>query len=115
MLDIDIEFRKGILFVRLGGVLDISSSNKLNEELIPILKDNGIKYLVFNIENLNYIDLDGINSLKQKYNIISNNKGQILVCGIKNGLVKQRIDNSSLFNYMFETSNELAAFNIINL
>lgn len=115
MLDIDMEFRKGILFVRLGGVLNLKNSKKLNDELVPIIKDNGIKFLVFNMENLTYIDLDGIRTLKENYNIISDNKGKALLCGIKNGLVKLRVNNSQLLNYMFEASNELAAFNIINL
>jgi anti-anti-sigma factor len=115
MLDIDIEFRKGILFVRLGGRLDENSSLKLNKELIPIIKDNGIRYVVFNMEHLEYIDLEGIETLKYNYKVILENKGQTLVCGLKPGIVKLRINNSRLLNYMYETSNEIAAFNIINL
>ena len=34
MLDIDLEFRKGILFVRLGGTLDVNSSKPIGSYLV---------------------------------------------------------------------------------
>lgn len=115
MLDINIEFRKGILFVRLNGELSKNTVAKLDEEVTMLIKDNGIRNLVFNIVDLKSIDMKGINALLYNYEMIKNNNGKGCVCGINNTLVGHRIKNSRLLKYMYETSDELGAFNIINL
>lgn len=115
LLNIETEFRKGVLFIRLEGVLTKDTVSQLNEEVTTLIKENGIRNIVFNIERLNVIDLKGINSLLYIYEIVSRNNGKGLVCGIKNSLVSHRIKNSRLLKYMYETSDELSAINVINL
>lgn len=115
MLDINIEFRKGILFVRLSGELSKNTVDKLNNEVTNLIKDNGIRNIVFNINSLNMIDIKGINALLYNYEIIRNNNGRSCVCGMNNTLVSHRIKNSRLLKYMYEASDELSAFNVINL
>lgn len=48
MLKMDLEFNKGILFVRLKGKLLRKNSYKINNYLNPVLKKHKIKYLVYN-------------------------------------------------------------------
>lgn len=115
MLDINIEFCKGILFIRLNGVLDKSTVGKLKEEVNNLVAENGIRNTVFNVSSLNSIDCYGINALLNNYELCKSNNGQSLVCGINNNLVKHRINNSRLLKYMYEVSDELSAINIINL
>ena len=115
MLDINIEFHKGILFVRLDGVLDYSTVNKLESSVTNLSKESGIINIVFNVSNLKSIDYYGINELFNNYKICSLNNGKSLLCGINNDLVKQTINKSRLKKYMYETLNELTACNIINL
>jgi len=109
------EYRKGILFVRLDGTLNAQTSTKIEEEIGKMLIDGGIKYLVFNIENLIYIDMNGINAMLKNNDVICKNNGKSFICGLTNELVKRRIENSRLLNYMSETSNELGVFNIVSL
>ena len=115
MLGINIEFHKGILFIRLDGDLDKNTVNKLKNEVTTLIKDNGIRNTVFNISNLNSIDCYGINALLLNYEICNSNNGKSMVCGICNSLVRHRINNSRLLKYMYETSDELSAINVINL
>jgi len=115
MLNINLEFHKGILFVRLEGNLNKDTVKKLESEVTNLIKENGIRNIVFNVSNLIYIDLDGINGLLSNYEICKFHKGRSLVCGLNDGLVKQRITNSRLLKYMYETSDELSAVNVINL
>jgi len=114
LLNINLEFHKGILFVRLDGILDKTTIDKLDVEVTNLIKENGIRNIVFNISNLNSIDCDGINKLLDNYKLCKLNKGKSLVCGL-NGIVKQRINNSKLLKYMYEASDELSAVNVINL
>lgn len=115
MLDINIEFHKGILFIRLEGTLNKNTVDKLKKEVTTLIKENGIRNIVFNIGGLSSIDCYGINALLNSYEICRDNKGKTLLCGIKNNLVKHRIENSRLLKYMYETSDELSAINVINL
>lgn len=115
MLDINYEFRKGILFIRLSGVLNKKTVEKLQNEVTDMIKDNGIRNVVFNVSELNSIDIRGINSLLYNYELCNHNEGKSLLCGLKNSLVRHRIENSRLLKYMTEASDELSAFNIINL
>lgn len=115
MLGINIEFHKGILFVRLDGILNKNTVDKLKEEVNTLVKENGIRNIVFNVSNLQSIDCYGINCLLNNYEISKINNGKSLVCGLNNNLVKHRIENSRLLKYMYETSDELSAINMINL
>lgn len=115
MLDINYEIRKGILFIRLKGILNKNTVDKLQNEVTDMIKDNGIRNVVFNLKELESIDAKGINNLLYNYEICHSNKGQSLICGIDNSLVRHRINNTRLLKYMVETSDELSAFNIIKL
>ncbi|HHW68981.1 MAG TPA: STAS domain-containing protein [Tenericutes bacterium] len=115
MLDIDVEFRKGILFVRLFGVLDKNTVKKLEKEVLNLVKNIGIKNIVFNMQNLTSIDISGIKGIYSSYSFCKKNDGKSIMCGLKNPLVSHRIKNSRLSQYMFETSDEIGAINVINL
>ena len=67
MLDIDIENRKGILFVRLDGELCQNTIEKWNYDVKDLLVAMGIKNVVFNMSHLSRIDCKGINSLYYGY------------------------------------------------
>lgn len=115
MLDINMEFRKGILFIRLCGELTKDTVEKLNKEVTELLKKAGIRNVVFNIEHLISIDMKGINMLFYNYELCKNNKGKSMLCGIENTAIKQKIVNSRLLKYMCETSDELSAFHMFEV
>ena len=52
MLNVGTEFRKGIFFVRLKGHLNKETVYKLNKKVTNIVKENGIRKIVFNFTNL---------------------------------------------------------------
>lgn len=109
------EFHKGVLFIRLAGCLNGSTIDKLKEEVTSFIKENGIRNIVYNISKISEIDCYGINALINNYNICKENDGQVLVCGMNDNIVRHRIKNSRLLNYIYEASDELSALNIINL
>lgn len=109
------EFRKGILFVRLIGVLNKKTVSKLHKEVTELIKDNGVRNIVFNVNELESIDYYGINALLYNYELCRISNGKTLLCGINNTLVKHRLSNSRILNYMYETADELSAINVINI
>ena len=49
MVDLNIEFTRGVLFVRLAGILNEVSSMDVEEKVFEIIKDGGIRFVVFNV------------------------------------------------------------------
>lgn len=114
MLNVGTEFRKGILFVRLKGHLNKDTIEKLNKRVTRIVKDGGIRNIVFNFTNLKSIDIKGINTIFYNYELIKQNEGRSLMCG-NNDKIRKKLKNSRLVNYIYETPDELSAIKILNL
>ena len=78
MLKVELEFYKGILFIRLKGIL--TKENIENENLNQIIEEIGFKYIVFNIDNIKQIDGYGIRYLINYNNKLKNDNGKAIVC-----------------------------------
>ena len=110
MLKIDSEYSKGILFVRIKGNLNRTTSPKLNNFLIPAILKHKIKYLVYNLYNLDNIDNTGVRALEKCSKAIKANHGLSLICEIPKNL------EINLKNITIEkTSNELTAINRVSI
>ena len=103
MLGINYEIRKGILFIRLNGDLTINTSNKVKEEIIDMIVDNGIKNVVFNISEISLIDDTGIQELYNNFELCKKNCCNVLLCGLNKCL-------GINFNKDYVVENELSAF-----
>ncbi len=115
MLKIILEYRKGILFVRLSGDLDRDTTRKFNMQVIEKIKRSGIYNIVFNVEKLSYIDLKGMNYLLYSYELCKKNNGKILICGLSDNRTSNKIRKNRLLNYLENIDNELSAFNLIKI
>jgi anti-anti-sigma factor len=115
MLDIDMEFRGGILFLRLNGKLVSSTSAMLDNLLKKLISNNSIRFITFNVAGLKYIDSVGINTIIKYNEALSKIKGKALICGLYNDLVRLRVQSSKMMRAIDEVSDELGALKIINL
>lgn len=102
MLNTNIEFRKGVLFIRLDGILNKNTINDL-DSTYNLIVNNGIKNIVFNINEVIKIDKVGINKLFNIYKkVVKNNLNCYF---IKNKLIKNK--------EIKEFDNELKAMEVI--
>ncbi len=116
MFDIEMEFVRGMLFVRLDGILSKKTSKDLNLVLNRMINEQGIRYFVINLENVNQIDEDGIKSLIDRYFDVSMHNGKLVVCGYNHNLESQICDEVNIAFKNIENSNdELGAFHLINI
>ena len=111
MLDIDMRFKQGILFIRLNGILNGDTCMKLEESISTLIEDNGIKYVLFNLNNLDYIDKYGINLILKNYINITNNNGNLIICGIE----KLFTYTNSITNNLYQVHDEDKVFELINI
>lgn len=109
MLEINMEFRKGILFVRLKGVLNELTSKELTKKIDNLVKEKGIKYFTFNLEGVDEISLEGIDTIKHNYQQILSFDGKLVLCGVKNEGIK------SIFEDVYQSSSELGVFQMIRI
>lgn len=110
----DIEYRKGIMFLRLTGILNRYTSFILDDMIKKMVNKAGIKYLLLNFENLSSIDVFGINTILNCYNKYFKKDGKLMICGYRKSINKtQNINN--LLSCAFVLKNELSAFNLINI
>ena len=114
MLNIDLEYKKGILFLRLNGVLNKTTSFILKDAIKRIVNGAGIKYLLINFENLDEIDGEGISTIMNSYNEYLKSNGKLMVCGYNNN-VRINIEKTKLKDYALELNNEKSAINLVNI
>jgi len=113
MLDINFEFRRGVLFIRLRGVLTKKTVKKLDSDVTTLIRDNGIRNVVFNVSELSRIDLKGISRLFYNYEICKMNRGVSLLCCVDNDNIHEKIKSTRLLKYMVDVHDELSAFSFI--
>lgn len=114
MLKIDMEFRKGILFIRLIGKLNKKTVNTFNNEIIPVILKHGLKYIVVNFDKLSSIDINGIEALIELSDLVSRWNGKTTLCSI-NENVKANLYNTEVTNRYFEVSDELTALKVFEI
>ncbi len=83
MLKMDLEYSKGIFFIRLNGELTRKNSYKINNYIIPVIKKHHLKNVIINLNELNEIDDAGINALLNTKCMVKCNKGKLYLCGLK--------------------------------
>lgn len=75
------EFRKGILFVRLYGVLNNTTIETFDTQVKEVIIESGIKYVVLNINNLESISKEGVNEIKRLKRILIKTDGEFFLFG----------------------------------
>ena len=75
------EFRKGILFVRLYGQLDNSTKNTFDTDVKEVIIRSGIMYVVLNINNLKEISKEGVKQIKALKKTVKKMGGEFFLFG----------------------------------
>ena len=113
MFKTNIEFRKGVLFIKVDGVLDKKNSSELKRSIIPLLLKNGFKYVVLNLDDVNYIDSYGIDVIDDINNIVIKFNGKTTL--IKNNNIEKKIHGTLIDNVLYRVKNEKMALGVFEL
>ncbi len=81
MLNVLMEFRKGILFVRLYGQLTDQTINTFKTQVKEVIVNSGIKYVVLNVDNLKSISNEGILEIRKLKKILDKTDGKFFLFG----------------------------------
>lgn len=110
----NIEFKKGILFIRAKGILVGNKVKKFEDEVIPIILGLEAKNVTINLYDVSLIDKRGINSIIKMSSVVNRNNGKLVVCEI-NDSIKDNLTNSDVFDYCFKTKNELTSLGVFSI
>lgn len=99
MLKVNYEYKGGVLFVRLNGILDSRNIYLLSSSIKQVIKIGGIKYIVINLE-----DVKALNDSYIRFLIDDIKSSEVYLCGY---------DSSNYNNKLL--SREVSVFNYINI
>ena len=106
----DLEYHKGVLFVRLDGNLTRKNTYKINNYLTPVLLKHRIKFLVYNLFSVMKVDDSGLDSLLRSKYAIKENQGSIYLCEVPEHL-KKKVKRLRIK----ETDTELTALDLLKV
>lgn len=98
MLNVNYEYKKGVLFVRLEGSLDSRNIYLLVDSIKRIIKIGGIKFIVLNVENVY-----ALNDSYIRYLIDDIKDSNVYLCGYSSKNYSSNIllnSESNVFNYI---------------
>lgn len=109
MLEIEMECKRGILFIRLRGELTKKTKAKMHKEVTELIGENKIRNVVFNIQFLSKIDSEGILELYKSYQYCLQEEGLTLLC-FENSKISKQLRENSLLQLIHKVPNEYSAF-----
>lgn len=112
LLETLLEYRKGVLFIRIIGDLTKDTYQKLKDDVNKMIKDNQLNNVVLNFQELKKIDIKGVNTILYIYELVSKSKGKIFMCNI-NEENKKIFKKQRILNYIREIKSELKAFDLV--
>lgn len=86
-MKMDLEYNKGIFFIRLKGRFERKYCPKINNYVIPVIKKHHIKNCIVNLEKLTNIEECGIDAILRMKCTMKKNNGHIYLCHIPEELV----------------------------
>ena len=115
MFKINMEFKRGIFFVRLSGEFTKGHVSEFENECLSIILKYGIKYIVINLDKLYIIDGKAIDSLINLSILVNRNKGRVAICGLSSIQVANEIHKVDYEANFYETNDELSALGVIRI
>lgn len=92
-LSVQLTIRGSTLVMRLKGDLDQASIDNLKRKTIEIIDKYFIKNIVFNFEQVTFMDSSGIGYIIGRYTQVKHRRGRIIICSMNN--IVERIFNLS--------------------
>lgn len=91
MLILQIEERKESLYAKLEGKLTRKETYQVEQYLIPYIVKNKVKNFVCDCKKLKKIDIDGKYALLKTKVVLKKQKGEFLLCDVKESIKKELI------------------------
>ena len=112
MLEIEKEVERGILFIRLEGILTNKTFTTFGEEINYLLYNQGISNFVFDFTNISKVEDNIISKIQSKLVEIFLNCGKVVMCGMSE-LFRQKVGFTK--DQLFYVSHDIEAFEYLRM
>lgn len=115
-MSLEINFEKigAVLLIRLEGELDHHTAEKLRHEVEEQFTKHPLKHIVFNLEQLSFMDSSGLGVILGRYKLVKSLGGEMVVCAISPA-VKRLFEMSGLFKIVRLEENEKYALQTLGV
>jgi len=107
-LQIDVEYKRQALVVRLSGELDHHSAQTVKATLEEAIERGRVNHIVLSLKDLSFMDSSGLGVILGRYKQISNRGGKMVVCDI-NQAVYRLFELSGMFKIIQVEDDERSA------
>ena len=107
-LQIDVEYKRQALIVRLSGELDHHSAQTVKATLEEAIERGRVHHIVLSLKDLSFMDSSGLGVILGRYKQISNRGGKMVVCDI-NQAVYRLFELSGMFKIIQVEDDERSA------
>lgn len=106
-LTVSMEMERNTLIVRLAGELDHHTSDQVREKIEAELNKGIINNLIFNLEELSFMDSSGLGMMLGRYKKVRQLDGKMSLCCLKPNVYKI-FELSGMFKILtvYETEDE---------
>ena len=87
-MDITTFLKRGVLIVRVKGELDMHVADKFRQKIDNALEASGVKHILFNLEEVKFIDSSGLGVILGRYKKINAAGGKVLATNIQPQVVQ---------------------------
>lgn len=87
-LNVNFYLKDKTIIIRLIGEMDQDTVGNLRQKLINFIEEYNVKNVVFNMNNVEFMDSTGIGIIIGRYNQIKKKKGKIILCNINKNIEK---------------------------
>ncbi|HHX93942.1 MAG TPA: anti-sigma factor antagonist, partial [Tenericutes bacterium] len=94
--------------------LDDHSAGKFRKKVAPLIDEYGIKFLVLNFREVNFMDSSGLGVILGRYKQVESRGGKIVVCGL-NAHLRNLFSMSGLFDLVCEADSEIMAIELMGV
>ncbi len=75
--------RNNVLFVMLEGEIDSYSASHIREEVDRLFQINRLTHIIFDFENVTFMDSSGVGLLMGRYRTVSIGGGQVIIIKVR--------------------------------
>lgn len=87
-LEVNMCIKQDTIFTRFKGELDEMTAKEVRVKLNDILRKYNIRNIVFNLQELNFMDSSGIGMIIGRYNQVVEKNGHIILCEVNKNIEK---------------------------
>lgn len=105
MLDISVHIKNKTLIVALRGELDHHSAKEVTDMVEEVIKNRGVRNLIFDFSSLSFMDSSGIGVVVGRYKLISAMGGSVAI--VSSTKIVDRLLNMSGISKLINTHTSL--------